>query len=238
MQEAEEEERISTAKPDFGKWSEWNECDRPDGRRIRTRTCSGSKQSCKDKIIESQWCDVAFGKTRFKYAKSFFSIKFFIGLVSTTETISNASTHEAVSTDEPVSTIEIDSTSEQPATTEDPTTTEEPSTTDEPTTESKATTNKPRKSTTTKKSSAEDDDQDSTASPIAFFNLVFTPPAVIPKSSGQWGPWTKNCQPFGQNQQCVEGKIVGFQERQCLKTPSECQGPFSRYCFIPCQKQG
>jgi hypothetical protein len=241
QQEAEEEQSITTPKPEFSKWSEWNECDRPDGRRIRNRTCSGSKQACKNKMIESQWCDEAFA--------------------STTET--NSTTQGPSTTPDSTSTKETQSTSEEPATTPDPSTTEDPSTTDEPTTErttlkrKKTTTRKPssgeevdepsteslpitkhRKPSTTRKSSGEVD-EDSTASPIAFFGLLFTPPAVIPKSSGAWGPWTKVCQPFGQSQQCVEGKIVGFQERQCVKTASECIGPFSRYCFIPCgQRQG
>lgn len=49
-----------------------------------------------------------------------------------------------------------------------------------------------------------------------------------------WGPWSEECRSFDERRPCTNGNRVGFQSRQCLRTPFECQGPFFRYCIAPC----
>jgi len=49
-----------------------------------------------------------------------------------------------------------------------------------------------------------------------------------------WGPWSEDCRSFDERRPCQNGNRVGFQSRQCLRTPFECQGPFFRYCIAPC----
>jgi len=50
-----------------------------------------------------------------------------------------------------------------------------------------------------------------------------------------WGAWSEDCRSFDERRPCQNGNRVGFQSRQCLRTPFECQGPFFRYCIAPCQ---
>jgi len=50
-----------------------------------------------------------------------------------------------------------------------------------------------------------------------------------------WGAWSDDCRSFDERRPCQNGNRVGFQSRQCLRTPFECQGPFFRYCIAPCQ---
>jgi len=50
-----------------------------------------------------------------------------------------------------------------------------------------------------------------------------------------WGAWSDECRSFDERRPCQNGNRVGFQSRQCLRTPFECQGPFFRYCIAPCQ---
>lgn len=49
-----------------------------------------------------------------------------------------------------------------------------------------------------------------------------------------WGPWSEECRSFDERRPCTNGNRVGFQSRQCLRTPFECQGPFFRYCIAAC----
>lgn len=37
-------------------WSEWTECDRPDGRQVRRRVCRASSKACRGKLVESRSC--------------------------------------------------------------------------------------------------------------------------------------------------------------------------------------
>jgi hypothetical protein len=50
-----------------------------------------------------------------------------------------------------------------------------------------------------------------------------------------WGAWSEDCRSFDERRPCQNGNRVGFQSRQCLRTPFECQGPFFRYCIAPCE---
>jgi hypothetical protein len=49
-----------------------------------------------------------------------------------------------------------------------------------------------------------------------------------------WGSWGEECRSFDERRPCTNGNRVGFQSRQCLRTPFECQGPFFRYCIASC----
>ncbi|KAF8354836.1 hypothetical protein PRIPAC_96459, partial [Pristionchus pacificus] len=50
-----------------------------------------------------------------------------------------------------------------------------------------------------------------------------------------WSPWLGTCQKFASGQPCNNGEMIGFESRECVaKDPSQCQGPFFRYCTLPC----
>jgi hypothetical protein len=53
-QEKEEEEQNEIVTV----WSEWTECDRPDGRQVRRRVCRASSKACRGKLVESRSCEV------------------------------------------------------------------------------------------------------------------------------------------------------------------------------------
>jgi hypothetical protein len=42
-------------------------------------------------------------------------------------------------------------------------------------------------------------------------------------------------QHFASSQPCQDGKIIGFEARECVAREAKaCKGPFFRYCTIPC----
>ncbi|GMT06306.1 hypothetical protein PENTCL1PPCAC_28480, partial [Pristionchus entomophagus] len=50
-----------------------------------------------------------------------------------------------------------------------------------------------------------------------------------------WSPWLGTCQKFASGQPCNNNEMIGFESRECVaKDPSQCQGPFFRYCTLPC----
>ncbi|CAI4223955.1 unnamed protein product [Auanema sp. JU1783] len=50
-----------------------------------------------------------------------------------------------------------------------------------------------------------------------------------------WGPWLGQCQEFASAQPCNNGKMIGFESRECIaEDPAQCVGPFFRYCNIMC----
>uniref|UniRef100_A0A7I4Z5R7 Apple domain-containing protein n=1 Tax=Haemonchus contortus TaxID=6289 RepID=A0A7I4Z5R7_HAECO len=50
-----------------------------------------------------------------------------------------------------------------------------------------------------------------------------------------WSPWLGVCQHFASGQPCNNGEMIGFESRECIaKEPSLCEGPFFRYCTLPC----
>ncbi|CAD5219381.1 unnamed protein product [Bursaphelenchus xylophilus] len=50
-----------------------------------------------------------------------------------------------------------------------------------------------------------------------------------------WSPWLGICQQFASSQPCKGGQMIGFESRECIaKDPAACQGPFFRYCVLPC----
>ncbi|PAV71664.1 hypothetical protein WR25_26575 [Diploscapter pachys] len=63
-------------------------------------------------------------------------------------------------------------------------------------------------------------------------SLRVTPPSSL---SSLWTPWQEKCQEFASGQPCNNGKMIGFESRECIATdPSQCVGPFFRYCTLPC----
>lgn len=48
--EEEEKNEVVTA------WTEWSDCDRPDGRQVRRRACKASTRICRGKLLESRPC--------------------------------------------------------------------------------------------------------------------------------------------------------------------------------------
>ncbi|VDM59726.1 unnamed protein product [Angiostrongylus costaricensis] len=50
-----------------------------------------------------------------------------------------------------------------------------------------------------------------------------------------WSSWQGVCQHFVSAQPCNNGEMIGFESRECIaKDPSLCEGPFFRYCTLPC----
>ncbi|CAD5214155.1 unnamed protein product [Bursaphelenchus okinawaensis] len=50
-----------------------------------------------------------------------------------------------------------------------------------------------------------------------------------------WSAWLGVCQQFASSQPCKNGHMIGFESRECIaKDPTSCQGPFFRYCMLPC----
>ncbi|CAB3401097.1 unnamed protein product [Caenorhabditis bovis] len=50
-----------------------------------------------------------------------------------------------------------------------------------------------------------------------------------------WGPWQGTCQQFASSQPCNNGNMIGFESRECIaKDPTQCEGPFFRYCTLSC----
>ncbi|KAL3111565.1 hypothetical protein niasHT_012538 [Heterodera trifolii] len=60
-------------------------------------------------------------------------------------------------------------------------------------------------------------------------------PAAVVVIDSIWSPWNGTCQHFASTQPCREGKVIGFEARECVaKDPLVCKGPFFRYCTLPC----
>ncbi|KAL6722761.1 hypothetical protein Aduo_017852 [Ancylostoma duodenale] len=60
-------------------------------------------------------------------------------------------------------------------------------------------------------------------------------PVVQQSSETVWSPWLGVCQHFASGQPCNNGEMIGFESRECIaKEPSLCEGPFFRYCTLPC----
>ncbi|GMT36021.1 hypothetical protein PFISCL1PPCAC_27318, partial [Pristionchus fissidentatus] len=82
--------------------------------------------------------------------------------------------------------------------------------------------------------------------PLAGMDTVTSPPepeveiAAVGATSDVgdgyiWSPWLGTCQKFASGQPCNNGEMIGFESRECVaKDPSQCQGPFFRYCTLPC----
>ncbi|ETN70668.1 PAN domain protein [Necator americanus] len=62
-----------------------------------------------------------------------------------------------------------------------------------------------------------------------------SPSVVQQPSETVWSPWLGVCQHFASGQPCNNGEMIGFESRECIaKEPSLCDGPFFRYCTLPC----
>ncbi|KAE9414128.1 hypothetical protein Angca_002505 [Angiostrongylus cantonensis] len=60
-----------------------------------------------------------------------------------------------------------------------------------------------------------------------------TPSTVQPEAV--WSSWQGVCQHFVSAQPCNNGEMIGFESRECIaRDPSLCEGPFFRYCTLPC----
>ncbi|CAI2355563.1 unnamed protein product [Caenorhabditis sp. 36 PRJEB53466] len=74
--------------------------------------------------------------------------------------------------------------------------------------------------------------------PIAVDNIPVesVPSRLLPVLNEQvWGLWQGSCQQFASSQPCNNGNMIGFESRECIaKNPSQCEGPFFRYCTINC----
>ncbi|KAL3071005.1 hypothetical protein niasHS_016203 [Heterodera schachtii] len=52
-------------------------------------------------------------------------------------------------------------------------------------------------------------------------------PAAVVVIDSIWSPWNGTCQHFASTQPCREGKVIGFEARECVaKDPLVCKGPF------------
>ncbi|KAL3099734.1 hypothetical protein niasHT_027684 [Heterodera trifolii] len=61
------------------------------------------------------------------------------------------------------------------------------------------------------------------------------PAAAVVVIDSIWSPWNGTCQHFASTQPCREGKVIGFEARECVaKDPLVCKGPFFRYCTLSC----
>uniref|UniRef100_A0A158R0D4 PAN domain protein n=1 Tax=Nippostrongylus brasiliensis TaxID=27835 RepID=A0A158R0D4_NIPBR len=73
-----------------------------------------------------------------------------------------------------------------------------------------------------------DDSNDGRVEPI-------TSQSATPSAGSVWSPWLGVCQHFASGQPCNNGEVIGFESRECIaKEPSLCEGPFFRYCTLPC----
>jgi hypothetical protein len=58
--------------------------------------------------------------------------------------------------------------------------------------------------------------------------------ATVDATQVGWGEWRDECQRFVAAQPCDNGQVIGFQTRPCTGSPGQCDGPFFRYCTLPC----
>ncbi|VDM74711.1 unnamed protein product [Strongylus vulgaris] len=66
-------------------------------------------------------------------------------------------------------------------------------------------------------------------------NPEVRPSTVVQQAESVWSPWLGVCQHFASGQPCNSGEMIGFESRECIaKEPSMCEGPFFRYCTLPC----
>uniref|UniRef100_A0A8R1DJU5 Apple domain-containing protein n=1 Tax=Caenorhabditis japonica TaxID=281687 RepID=A0A8R1DJU5_CAEJA len=81
-------------------------------------------------------------------------------------------------------------------------------------------------------------DGDEYDEPITVDNIsddsVFSRPAPVINEQ-VWSPWQGTCQQFASSQPCNNGNMIGFESRECIaKNPTQCEGPFFRYCTLQC----
>ena len=88
--------------------------------------------------------------------------------------------------------------------------------------------------------------------PVAKSSAEGSPPSILPPQMPKrrlqplpdgapgspddvWSPWLGVCHHFASTQPCKNNEVIGFESRECIaKDPKACNGPFFRYCTLPC----